>query len=95
MPRGRKPYVNPLRRVHINIDEKLMEEVDRLLWSEAEQCVPYGAFSKFVTEGLVRLLRQRPLDLSPYLGSMPSEHVLYAFPGTIDALRKALEDKEK
>lgn len=95
MTRGRKPLVNPTRSLNVHLDAKLMEQVDQLLWSEAEQRIPKGSYQAFLTEAVVRMLRQRPLDLSPYLGSMPSEHVLYAFPATVDALRKALEDKEK
>ena len=95
MTRGRKPLVHPTRSLHIHIDAKLAEAIDSRLFSEAEQRVPKGAYQGFITEAVVRLLRQLPLDLSPYAdGAMPSEHVVYAFPGTRDLLQTLLERKE-
>lgn len=91
MTRGRKPLVNPTRSLHIHIDAELAKRIDAQLWSEAELRVPKGAYQLFITEAVVRMLRQQPLDLSPFLGSLPSEHIVYAFPATVDALREHLE----
>lgn len=101
MTRGRKPLLVPSRSLHIHLDSKLMEAVDARLFSEAEQRVPKGAYQAFVTEAIVRMLRQQPLDLSPFAGCLPQEHVVYAFPGTKELLQKTLaqgsgaSDKEK
>lgn len=91
MTRGRKPLINPTRPLHLHLDAELFLSVQARLWSEAEGRVPKGAYQLLITEALVRLLRQRPLDLSPFLGSLPSEHVVYAFPGTQEVLKAALE----
>lgn len=90
MARGRKPLVNPTRSLHTHIDAALAKAIDQRLWSEAEQRVPKGAYQEFITEAVVRMMRQQPLDLSPFLGSMPSEHVIYAFPATKEALEQLL-----
>lgn len=94
MTRGRKPLINPTRSLHIHIDAELAKAIDTRLWSDAEGRVPKGAYQAFITEACVRMMRQQALDLSPFLGSMPSEHVVWAFPPTREALHKFLtQDK--
>lgn len=95
MTRGRKPLIRPTRSLHLHIDAELADVVDRTLYSEVELRVPKGAYQMFITEAIVRMLKQQPLDLSPWAGSVPSEHVVYAYPGTKEVLAKLLnQDKE-
>lgn len=95
MPRGRKPLIRPTRSLHLHIDAELADTMDQFLYSEAELRVPKGAYQMLVTEAIVRLLKQQPLDLSPWAGSIPSEHVVYAYPGTKEVLTQLLnKDKE-
>lgn len=91
MTRGRKPLVNPTRSLHTHIDADLAKAIDARLWSDAEQRIPKGAYQAFLTEAVVRMLRQVPLDLSPFLNTLPNEHVVYAFPGTVAVLQEHLE----
>lgn len=91
MTRGRKPLITPTRSLHIHIEEPLAKLIDERLYSEAEQRVPKGAYQEFFTEASVKLLRLRPLDLSPYIGSIPMEHIVFAFEGSIEALKSLLE----
>lgn len=92
---GRKPLISPTRPLHVRLDAKLMEAVDARLYSEAEQRVPYAAYADFMTEAIVRLLRQETLDLAPYANSLPTEHVIYAFPGTRELLIELLTQQER
>lgn len=93
MTRGRKPAIRPTRAINLHLDAELVGRIDALIWSEAEQRIPKGGYQAFFTEAAVRMMRQRPLDLCPYSGSMPSEHVAYAYPETQEVLRNLLEGK--
>lgn len=92
MTRGRKPRLDPARSLHIHLDAKLVDEIDRRLWSEAEQRVPKGAYQAFITEAVIRMMRQREVDLSPFAGdlAMPNEHVAYVFPESREFLEQLL-----
>lgn len=91
MTRGRRPLITPTRNLHLHIEEPLMEQVDALLWSEAEGRVPKGEYQRFFTEAIVRMLRHRPIDLSLYTKAFPLEHVVFGFEGTAQFLRTHLE----
>lgn len=91
MPRGRKPSVTPTEELHLRLRQSLVTRLRLLLWSDAEQRVPYGALPKFFEELIVRSLDYVSLDLAPYTGAPPGLHTIRAAPETIELLRKTLE----
>lgn len=93
MSRGRPPLINPTRAINLHIDAGLAKLIDERLWSEAEQRVPKGAYQAFFTEAAIRMMRMAALDLSPFAGTLPTEHVVLAFPGTKEVLVNLLMEQ--
>lgn len=93
MTRGRKPLVRPTRSLHIHIDAELADQIDARLWSDAEQRIPKGAYQAFITEAVIRMMRQKAVDLSPYANTLPLEHVVFVYDGTEWTLKTLLEGK--
>ena len=94
MTRGRKAHINPSRSLHLHLSADLVKAIDARLWSDAEGKVPKGAYQEFFTEAAVRMMRQLPLDLAPFAGTLPSEHVVYAFAGTREVLQSLLQGNQ-
>ena len=91
MPRGRKPNVERTDEVHLRLRSSISTRLDLLLFSEAEQRIPYGARNRFFEEQIVQALDHRPLDLSPYTGCPPGVHIVRGAPETVELLRQLLE----
>lgn len=54
----RPPNAIPPREIHVNMPENIAARLDRLLWSELENRVPYGARS-----GLINTLVENYLNI--------------------------------
>lgn len=93
MPRGRPPLVNPTRPLHVHLDSTLAARLDELLLSPAEGRVPAGAYQRLFNTLLRRFLDEKELDLSPYLGSFPGEHLVSGHPDALAALTTHLGAK--
>ena len=87
----RKPAVVPNRHIHTTLPKDISDRVDLLLFSEAEGRVPQGAIQSL----LVRLLREffdhHQLDLAPFVGSLPGEHIIQANDHTLFVLSTLLK----
>jgi hypothetical protein len=88
---GRKPNVEPSHSLHLALPQSLKVPLDLFLFSEAEQRVPKGAYMSFFSQRIVEFFASRALDLSPYTGSLPGEHIVRGSPETLAALQSALE----
>ena len=91
MTRGRKPLTVPTVALNVALPEDWRTRLDLLLFSEFEGRVPKGAYQRFFLERLVDYFDTKPLDLAPYIGSLPGERVVRGHPLTIEALKAALE----
>lgn len=91
MTRGRKPLVDPSVSTNLHLPESVRTRIDLLLFSELEGRVPKGAYQRFFLERLNDFFTTRALDLAPYLGSLPGEHVVRARPDTIEAFERVLQ----
>lgn len=89
--RGRPPLVQPTRKLNTALDETLLTRVDLVLFSELESRVPKGAYQKLINELLRRWLDSRELDLAPYVGALPGQHVVAGRPDTLALLTSTLE----
>ena len=89
--RGRPPLVQPTRKLNTALDETLLARVDLLLFSELESRVPKGAYQKLINELLRRWLDSRELDLAPYAGTLPGQHVVVGRPDTLATLTTILQ----
>lgn len=65
-----------------------MAQVDILLYSPTEGRVPKGAYQRFLTSLIRRALEQRSLDLAPFIGALPGEHLIFGDPETVLALQR-------
>jgi hypothetical protein len=90
MTRGRPPSIRRSRPLNVHLDEELLTRVDILLFSELESRVPKGAYQKLFNSLLTQWLDQRELDLAPYLGSLPGEHLVLGHAETLAALNQHL-----
>jgi len=95
MTRGRKPNVEPSVATNLHLPESVRVRLDLLLFSEVEGRVPKGAYQRFFSERLAEFFSTRPLDLSPYIGSLPGERVVRGTPQAIAALEAVLKQESQ
>ena len=90
---GRPKLINPTRALNTHLEERLMIQVDLLLWSEAENRVPKNSYQRFFNERIREFFGTRALDLSPYTGAAPGLQIIRAEPEVLEILRGLLEKK--
>ena len=95
MTRGRRPNIEPSIATNLHLPESVRTRLDLLLFSEVEGRVPKGAYQRFFLERLSEFFSSRPLDLSPYFGSLPGERTVRGNPQTIAALEAALQQAQQ
>ena len=91
MTRGRKPNIEPSIATNLHLPESVRTRLDLLLFSEVEGRVPKGAYQRFFLERLAEFFSTRPLDLSPYVGTLPGERTVRGHPQAIAVLEAALQ----
>lgn len=89
----RRPNLNPTERMHVRLPADLAQKVELLLFSDLEGRVPYGAYQAFITQRLVEFFEDKPLDLGPYLGTLPGEAVVRGKTGVVHKLMTHLKEK--
>jgi hypothetical protein len=88
MPRPK--LLSPKAHLHITIDGRLREQLDRAVWSEVEGKIPAGALQRFVENRLREYFAQAELDISEYvLGA----DVVRGNATSLSALKEYLEEK--
>jgi hypothetical protein len=88
---SRPPAITPNSVLNVAIPAHLRKRLDEFLWSEVEGRVPKGAYMAFLSERLREYFTHYPLDLAPFLGSVPGEHMVYGPLSTIAALQQLLK----
>lgn len=89
MPRPKS--LTPSAELRIAISQDLRTRLDEMLFSELEDRVPHGAYSRFFNLMLTQVLIFKTLDLSPFLGTNPGEAIVRADPATLTRLKAHLE----
>lgn len=91
MTSGRKPNMEPSHSLHLALPQSLKVPLDLHLFSEVEGRVPKGAYMAFFSQRIVEFFASRALDLAPFVGSLPGEHVVRGKTETLAALQATLE----
>lgn len=82
----KRAAIVPNRVIHTTFPPELMTKLELLLWSEAEGRIPKGDLQSFLVARIQEYFSNRSLDLAPYLGSLPGEHMVQANDHTLSRL---------
>lgn len=93
MARGRPPSTIPMRALSTHLEEALLARVDILLFSPLEGRIPKGAYQRFLSALIRRSFEQKELDLAPYIGALPGEHIVFGNSETLLALQRQLQSQ--
>lgn len=89
----RRPSLTPSRPLTVRLPADLMARVELLLFSELEGRVPLGGYQEFFTQRLIEFFDEKPLDLGPFLGTLPGEAVVRGKVGAVHRLLTHLKEK--
>ena len=81
----------PSQQLNVALPLPLYTKLGAYLYSELEQRVPHGAYSRFLANLLRGFFSQTQLDLAPYLASDPGAFVVSGSPEAVEALKLILE----
>ena len=87
----KRPNVIPSQPLNVVLPLPLYTQLGAHLFSELEQRVPHGAFSRFMIDLLRAYFSHKTLDLSPFVGSAPGAFLIQGSPEAIAALKTLLE----
>lgn len=89
MPRPKN--LVPSQQLNVALPLPLYTRLGAYLYSDLEQRVPHGAYSRFLVNLLQGWFSQTQLDLAAYTHSDPGAFVVSGSPEAIEALRLTLE----
>ena len=81
----------PSQQLNVALPLPLYMQLGAYLYSDLEQRVPHGAYSRFMINLLRGFFTQTQLDLAPYLASDPGAFIVSGSPEAVEALRLMLE----
>lgn len=81
----------PSSTLNVALPQPLYLKLSAHLFSELEQRVPHGAYSRFLTNLLQAHFAHRVLDLAPYAGTQPGGMQVTGSPEAITLLQRLLE----
>ena len=87
----KRPNLIPSQPLNVALPLPLYTQLGAHLFSELEQRVPHGAFSRFMIDLLRGYFSHKTLDLSPFVGSAPGAFLVQGSPEAIEALKTLLE----
>jgi len=87
----RPPNIIPSQQLNVALPLPLYAKLGAHLYSELEQRVPHGGYSRFLINLLRSFFSQSHLDLAPWIDSDPGAFVVSGAPEAIEALRLTLE----
>lgn len=90
---SRRPSPIPLEHIHITVPAHEKQRVELMLFSTAEQRVPYGAWQSFILERIREFFDYATLDLTPY--GYPAGFFVRGPKGMIEVVRQRLEGEER
>ena len=86
----KRPNVIPSQPLNVALPLPLYTQLGAHLFSELEQRVPHGAYSRFMIDLLRGYFTEQSVDLAPWAGSAPGAFLVRGSPEAIAALRKLL-----
>lgn len=89
MPKPRN--IVPSKQLNVALPLPVFVKLGAHLYSELEQRVPHGAYSRFLSNLLRGFFAQARLDLAPYMASDPGAFVVSGSPEAVEALKLMLE----
>jgi len=87
---SRHPNLIPSKQLNLALPVDIHAKLSLHLYSELEQRVPHGAYSRFLVERTRLFFADEHLDLAPYLGSEPEAFIISGSPQAIAALKRRL-----
>lgn len=87
---ARRPNPVPSEQLNLALPLPVYTQLTTHLWSDLEQRVPHGAYSRFITDLLRLYFTEKRLDLAPYVGSEPGALIVNGSPQAIERLKSAL-----
>ena len=88
MPRPKN--IIPSQQLNVALPLPLYTQLGAYLYSELEERVPHGAYSRFLTNLLRGFFSQTQLDLAPWIDSDPGAYIVSGSPEAIKALELSL-----
>ena len=92
---ARPRNITPSESIHLHLPGSIGTRLKLLLWSEAENRVPLGAYQKFFTDRLNEFFSHRTIDIGPYLGQLPGSLIVSGNDSSIAALLQHLQGDRK
>lgn len=86
----KRANVIPSQPLNVALPLPLYTKLGAHLYSELEQRVPHGAYSRFMIDLLQGYFSQHHLDLAPFAAVPPGAYVVQAAPEAIALLNKLL-----
>lgn len=87
---SRRPNVIPPKLLNLALPTDVHARMTLHLYSDLEQRVPHGAYSRFITELIRERFTHQHLDLAPWTGADPGAFLVSGPPEAIQQLRLAL-----
>lgn len=87
---SRRPNPVPSQQLNVALPLPVFTQLSMHLYSELEQRVPLGAYSRFLTDLIRQHFTVGHLDLAPFLGTTPGAFIISASPEAIAALEAHL-----
>lgn len=87
---SRHPNPIPPRLLNLSLPEDIHARLTLHLYSDLEQRVPHGAYSRFFAERIREFLSSHQLDLAPWANTDPGAFVISAPPETLRLLQQLL-----
>ena len=91
---GRPRYIVPSQQLNLAVPSDLFARLSLHLYSELEQRIPHGAFSRFICEQIREHFAHRYLDLAPFLGSESGVLIVQGHPEAIEQLEQLLKERQ-
>jgi hypothetical protein len=92
MPRPRNAF--PAKKLHVAVPGELGSRLDLILYSEAEQRIPFASHQRFIVDRIREYFERDALDLALYRSDLPPESIVYGPRLVIEALKKILGGEE-
>ena len=87
---SRRPNLIPSRLLNVALPEDVLGRLALHLYSDLEQRVPHGAYSRFLTERIREHFAAQYLDLAPWTNADPGAFIVSGPPEAIALLKRAL-----
>jgi hypothetical protein len=86
----KRPNAIPSQPLNVALPLPLYIQLGAYLFSDLEQRVPHGAYSRFMIDLLRGHFTEQSVDLAPWTGAAPGAFLVRGSPEAITALRKVL-----